>query len=156
MVKLQVERTIAASPERVFDWLADPANLTAAPLALRAGFAKDSAGPGVGAVRQVTGFGMWFREEITAYDAPRSYSYRIVRSFPAFDHEGGTLTFSPSGDGTHVDWVTTYTHPARAGGKAMEAVSSRLLRSSFLALLAGCAKALELRPAISRPGKARP
>jgi hypothetical protein len=38
----------------------------------------------------------------------------------------------------------------------MEAVTSRLLRSSFLALLAGCAKALELRPAISRTGKARP
>ena len=98
---------------------------------------------------------MWFREEITAYDAPRSYSYRIVRSFPAFDHEGGTLTFSPSGEGTHVDWVTTYTHPARAGGKAMEAVSSRLLRSSFLAILAGCAKALELQPATSGTGKAQ-
>ena len=155
MVKLHVERTIAASPERVFDWLADPANLTAAPLALRAGFAKGSSGPGVGALREVTGLGMRFREEITAYDAPRSYSYRIVRSFPAFDHEGGTLTFSPSGDGTHVDWVTTYTHPARAGGKAMEAVSSRLLRSSFLALLAGCAKALELRPATSGTGEAQ-
>jgi uncharacterized protein YndB with AHSA1/START domain len=155
MVKLHVERTIAASPERVFDWLADPANLTAAPLALRAGFAKGSSGPGVGALRELTGLGMWFREEITAYDAPRSYSYRIIRSFPAFDHEGGTLTFSPSGAGTHVDWVTTYTHPARAGGKAMEAVSSRLLRSSFLAILAGCAKALELRPATSAAGKAQ-
>ncbi len=143
MVNLHVERTIAASPERVFEWLADPVNLTAAPLALRAGFAKGSSAPGVGALREVIGLGMWFREEITAYDAPRSYSYRIVRSFPAFDHEGGTLTLSPSGDGTHVDWVTTYTHPARAGGKVMEAVSSRLLRSSFLAILAGCAKALE-------------
>jgi uncharacterized protein YndB with AHSA1/START domain len=155
MVKLHVERTIAASPGRVFDWLADPANLTAAPLALRAGFAKGSSGPGVGALRELTGLGMWFREEITAYDAPRSYSYRIIRSFPAFDHEGGTLTFSPSGDGTHVDWVTTYTHPAPAGGKAMEAVSSRLLRSSFQAILAGCAKALELRPATSAAGKAQ-
>jgi uncharacterized protein YndB with AHSA1/START domain len=28
MVQLQVERTIAASPERVFDWLTDPANPT--------------------------------------------------------------------------------------------------------------------------------
>jgi len=143
MVKLHVERTIAASPERVFDWLADPGNLTAAPLVLRAGFAKGSSGPGVGPLREVTGVGTWFREEITAYDAPRSYSYRIVRSFPAFDHEGGTLTFSPSGDGTHVDWVSTYTHPARAGGKMMEAVSSRLLRWNFLTILAGCAKALE-------------
>jgi len=143
MVKLHVERTIAASPERVFDWLADPASLTAPPLVLKAGFATDSSEPGKGAVREVTAVGAWFREEITAYDAPRSYSYRIVRSFPAFDHEGGTLTFSPSGDGTHVDWVTTYTHPARAGGKVMEAVTSRVLKRSFLAVLAGCAKALE-------------
>jgi uncharacterized protein YndB with AHSA1/START domain len=155
MVKLHVERTIAASPDRVFDWLADPANLTAAPLALRAGFATDSPGPGVGALREVTGVGMWFREKITAYDPPRSYSYRILRAFPAFDHEGGTLTFSPAGDGTHVDWVTTYTHPARAGGKAMQAVSSRLLKWSFLAILAGCAKTLELRPTTSGTGTAQ-
>jgi hypothetical protein len=39
--------------------------------------------------------------------------------------------------------VTTYTHPTRAGGKLLEAVTSRLLRSSLLAILAGCAKALE-------------
>ena len=143
MVELHVQRTIAASPEQVFDWLADPANLTAAPLALKAGYAKDSPGPGVGAMREVTGLGMWFREVFTAYDPPRSYSYRIVRAVPGIDHEGGTLTFTPTGDGTHVDWVTSYTHPARWGGKALEAVSSRLLRSSFVATLAGCAKALE-------------
>jgi uncharacterized protein YndB with AHSA1/START domain len=142
MVQLHVERTIAAAPERVFDWLADPANLAAAPLVLKGGYAKGWSGPGVGALREATGVGMWFREVYTAYDAPRSYSYRIVRSFPAFNHEGGTLTVTPSGDSTHVDWVTTYTHPARAGGKVTQAVSSRLLRSGFLAILAGCAKAL--------------
>jgi hypothetical protein len=103
MVQLRVERTIAASPERVFDWLADPANLTASPSVLKAGWAKGSSGPGVGALREVTGVGVWLREEITAYDAPRSYSYRIVRSFPPFDGAGGTLTFTPSGDGTHVE-----------------------------------------------------
>ena len=143
MVQVHVERTIAASPERVFDWLADPANLTAAPLIIKAGWKKGSPGPGMGALREVTGVGVWFREEITAYDAPQSYSYLILRSFPPSDHEGGTLTFTPSGDGTHVDWVTTYTVPARAGGKVMEAVSSPLMRSSFRAILAGCAKALE-------------
>ena len=143
MVELHVERTIAASPERVFDWLADPAGLRAAPLVLRAGWAKGSSGPAVGALREVIGAGTWFREEITAYDRPRSYSYLIVRSIPPFNHEGGTLMFTPSGDGTHVDWVTTYTHPAYVGGRPMEAVTRRLLRSSFLAVLAGCAKALE-------------
>jgi hypothetical protein len=110
---------------------------------LKAGWAKGSSGPGVGAVREVIPLGTRFREEITAYDRPRSYSYLIVRSFPPFNHEGGTLTFTPSGEGTHVDWLSNYTHPAYAGGKPMEAVSRRLLRSSFLAILAACSKALE-------------
>lgn len=143
MVTLHVERTIAAAPEQVFDWLADPVNLTAAPLALRARYAKNSPGPGKGALREVTGVGMWFREEITAYDRPHSYSYLILRSVPAFNHDGGTLTLTPTADGTHVDWDSTYTHPLRAGGKAMEPISSRLLTWSFNAVLAGCAKALE-------------
>jgi uncharacterized protein YndB with AHSA1/START domain len=142
MVEIHVERTIDAPVERVFDWLAEPTNLAAAPLALKAGYAKDSPGAGAGALRQVTGVGTWFREKITAYDRPRSYSYLIVRSFPPFNHEGGTLTFTPSGDGTHVDWLSNYTHPAWAGGKLLEAVSYRLLRSSFLAILDACAKAL--------------
>ena len=137
MVEFHVDRTIVASPERVFDWLADPANLTAAPVILKVRWVK------VGALREAAGLGGWFREQITAHDRPRAYSYRVVRSIPTFDHEGGTLTFTPSADGTHVDWQTSYTHPAYAGGKLMEAVSRRLLRRSFLAVLAACAKALE-------------
>ncbi|MEB3982116.1 SRPBCC family protein [Mycobacterium sp. 663a-19] len=143
MVEIHLERTIAAPVDRVFDWLADPLNLTAAPLALRAGWAKDSPPPGAGAVREVVGVGTWFREEITAYDRPHSYSYLIVRSFPPFNHEGGTLTFTAADGGTHVDWLSHYTHPARAGGRVLEAISYRVLRSSFLAVLDGCAKALE-------------
>jgi uncharacterized protein YndB with AHSA1/START domain len=143
MVEIHLERTIAAPVDQVFDWLADPANLAAAPLVLQASYAKDSSGPGAGAVREVVGLGTRFREEITAYARPRSYSYLIVRSFPPFNHEGGTLTFTASGDGTHVDWLSHYTHPARAGGKVLEAISYRLLRSSFLAILNGCAEALE-------------
>jgi uncharacterized protein YndB with AHSA1/START domain len=142
-VELHVERTIAAPSDQVFDFLADPASLKGAPLVLSAKYASGSSGPGAGAVRQVAGAAMWFREEYTAYDRPRSYSYLILRSFPVFKHEGGTLTFTPQGDGTHVDWDTVYTHPAWMGGKAFEAVSSRLLRMSFLSVLAGCAKALE-------------
>jgi uncharacterized protein YndB with AHSA1/START domain len=143
MVEIHLERTIAAPVDQVFDWLADPANLAAAPLVLKAGYAKDSPGPGAGAIREVVGLGTFFREEITAYDRPHKYSYLIVRSFPPFNHEGGTLTFTASGDNTHVDWLTDYTHPVRAGGKVMEAISYRLLRSGFLSILNGCAKALE-------------
>jgi uncharacterized protein YndB with AHSA1/START domain len=143
MVQIHLERTIAAPPEQVFDWLADPVNLAAAPLVVRAGYAKDSPGHQAGALREVVGIGTWFREEITAYDRPRSYSYLILRSFPPFNHEGGTLTFSASGDGTHVDWLSNYTHPAWAGGKLLEALSYRLLCNSFGAILDACAHALE-------------
>jgi hypothetical protein len=75
--------------------------------------------------------------------ATRGYSYRIVRSVPAFDHEGGTQTLTPSGDDTDVSWVTTYTHPAHGGGKAREAMTSRLLPWNFRAILARCARVLE-------------
>lgn len=143
MVEIRLERTIAAPVEQVFDWLADPANLATAPLVLQGKWAKGTAGPSQGAVRQVIGIGTWFREELTAYDRPHSYTYLIVRSFPPFNHEGGTLTFTTVGDGTRVNWLTNYTHSAAAGGKALEAVTRRLLRPNFLAILNACAKALE-------------
>jgi hypothetical protein len=144
MVEIHVERTIAAPQQQVFDWMADPANLTTAPMALKSGWVKGTTEPGVGASRWLLGAGMWIGdEELTAFDRPNRYAYRIVRAFPPFDHEGGAVTLTPSGTGTHVDWISTYTHPAYAGGRALEAVTSRLLRSGFIAILAGCATALE-------------
>ncbi len=143
MVKIHLERTIAAPAERVFDWLAEPAHLAAAPLALKGAYAKDSPGHEAGALREVVGLGIWFREEITAYDRPRSYSYLILRSFPPFNHEGGTLTFTASNGTTRVEWRSSYTHPAWAGGKLLGVVTSRLLSSSIRAILAACATALE-------------
>ena len=143
MVQVQVKRTIAASPEQVFEWLLDPANLTVSPVHRKGVWAKGSSGPGVGAVREVTGFGFWGHEQITAYDAPRNYPYIVVDSFPASQHAGGTLTCTPSGDGTHVDWVSAYTVPARGGGKVTEVLFAPLISLAFRAILAGCAKALE-------------
>jgi hypothetical protein len=143
MVHIHEERSITASPERVFDWLLDPANLTVSPMFRKAVWAKDTSGPGVGATRQLTGFGYWAHEQITAYDAPRSCSYVVVGSFPA-SRQSGTLTCAPSRDATHVDWVSDYTLPARAGGKVVEVLTAPLIRAlAFRAILAGCAKALE-------------
>lgn len=143
MVEIHVQRTIAAPKEQVFDWLADPASLLAAPLVLKSTWRKDSPAGGAGAVREVLGTGMWFREAIPVYERPDRYTYLIVRSLPAFNHDGGTLTFTASGDGTHVDWVSNYTHPIYAGGRLMQAVSRPLLRMNFEAILKACAGALE-------------
>jgi uncharacterized protein YndB with AHSA1/START domain len=100
MVQVHAERTIAASPERVFAWLLDPANLTVSPWFRKATWV-DSSGPGVGATRELRGFGFWVHEQITAYGAPRSCSYRVVGGFPPA-HQNGTLTCTPSGDGVQV------------------------------------------------------
>lgn len=143
MIELRAERAIAAPPESVFDWLADPANLTVAPALLTAHWRKDSLPRGVGAVREVLGAGVWLRERITGYDPPWSYSYLVVRSFPPARHEGGTITLTRTEHGTHVDWVSVVTIPALGGGKVAEALAGPLFRSSFRAILDGCAKVLE-------------
>ena len=143
MVTIRVERRIKAAPEPVFSWLAEPAHLSAAPLILRARWAEDSQQPGIGALREATAVGMWLREEITAYDPPRSYAYRIVRSIPVFDHDGGSVTLTSSVDGTLVCWTTSYTHPARSGGRVLEAVTSRVIPYNFQAILDHCADATE-------------
>jgi uncharacterized protein YndB with AHSA1/START domain len=143
MVQIHEQRTIAASPERVFAWLLDPANLTISPWFRAAAWVKDSSGPGVGATRELKGFGFWVHEQITAYDPPCGCSYRVVAGFPPA-HQSGTLTCTPSGDGTYIDWVSDYTIPARGGGKVVEVLTGPLIRSfAFRAILTGCAKALE-------------
>jgi uncharacterized protein YndB with AHSA1/START domain len=142
-VQIHEQRTIAASPERVFAWLLDPANLTISPWFRTAAWVTDSSGPGVGATRELEGFGFWVREQITAYDPPRSCAYRVVGGFPPA-HQNGTLTCTPSGDGTYIDWASDYTIPARGGGKLVEVLTAPLIRSfAFRAILTGCAKALE-------------
>jgi uncharacterized protein YndB with AHSA1/START domain len=143
MVQIHEQRTIAASPERVFAWLLDPANLTISPWFRTATWVTDLAAPGVGATRELKGFGFWVHEQITDYDPPHSCSYRVVGGFPPA-HQDGTLTCTPSGDGTYVDWASKYTIPARGGGKVVEVLTAPLLRPfAFRAILTGCAKALE-------------
>ncbi|OBK71597.1 SRPBCC family protein [Mycobacterium sp. 1274761.0] len=142
MTQIDEQRTIAAPPERVFDWLLNPENLTVSRWFRQAAWV-DASGPGVGATREVRTFGFWVHEQITAYDAPRSCSYRVVDGFPPV-HQNGTLTCSPSGGGTHVDWVSRYTIAARGGGKVLEVLTAPLMRLFvFRAILTGCAKALE-------------
>ena len=146
VVDIHLEKVIAAPPAEVFDWLAGAAGLTTAPMALRAGWVPGFPGPAGGARRWLIGVGLWIREEeITFYDPPHSYSYLVLRAVPAMEHRGGSMTFTPVDDGnaTHVSWRSSYTHPARWGGRVTQAISAPLLRKSFRAILDGCARDLE-------------
>ena len=92
MVQIHEQRTIAAPPEQVFDWLLDPANLTVSPWFRKASWLEGPPDrPGVGATRQLKGIGFWVHEQLTAYDPPRSCSYRVTAGFPPA-RQDGTLT----------------------------------------------------------------
>ena len=82
VAEIRVERTIAASPERVFDWLLDPANLTASPVVRKAGWAKDSSGDGTD-VEWVSGYTLPARGggkvvELVTLQLVRSLLFRAI------------------------------------------------------------------------------
>ena len=137
MATVEVERTIAAPVERVFDLLTDHANykqfpgLTASEL-LREGTEDRN---GVGAMRRVSSGPVHFEEEITAFERPSRMDYVIRRVNLPIDHEGGTIRCEPRDGGTHVVWRSTFTGTTPGVGKAFAAASAPPIHASFARIL---------------------
>ena len=144
MVEIRVERTIAATPERVFEWLADSSNYTASPLCLweKLGQPGEEAPYGTGAVRYILGAGAWFREVVTSYDPPREFTYTMTGSVPRFEHRGGSVRIAPHVVGSRVVWTTAYAVPWWSGGAIFERISGAMLRVSFESILKAADKTL--------------
>ncbi|MFI5719141.1 SRPBCC family protein [Nocardia sp. NPDC051750] len=108
MHTITVERTIPAPIDKVFDWFADSRNYARSPFVLRNRWARpgDAAPYGIGAVRVHLWVIGWFRERITAYNAPHSFEYLVERSVPPARHGGGSMTFTEVPGGTRVVWST--------------------------------------------------
>lgn len=109
METVEVRRVIAAPISAVFDWLSDAHNYTAAPFFLSAKLIRPGDGTafGPGAVRRLTFPGGLVREEITEFDRPFSFRYRVVKSVPPVRHDGGAVLLSEKGIGTEVRWTST-------------------------------------------------
>ncbi|WP_280425340.1 SRPBCC family protein [Nocardia carnea] len=127
MHTITVERVIAAPIGEIFDWFADSRNYAGSPFVLRNRWARsgDEAPYGSGAVRVHLWSIGWFRERITAYNAPHGFEYLVERSFPPARHEGGSMTFTEVPDGTRVVWSTTSELPLPF--PALRAAAMRLL-----------------------------
>ena len=83
---------------------------------------------GLGAVREIEAVGVRFVEDITAWDPPHSYSYRVRQvSLPA-EHEGGTLSCTARDGGTDVLWQTRYV--MKLGGP-LSPLTTQLSRPMF-------------------------
>lgn len=138
MRSIRVQRVLAVDPQRAFELLSDHAGLDRFP-GIRAArlLSPGEAEPnGVGAVRRVEpGGGAWFEEEITQFERPRTYGYRIVRSVPPVRHEGGWLELVPVAQGVSVTWTSSLEVAVPVVGPLLTAVLARLMSRSFGAAL---------------------
>ncbi len=133
MRSVHVTRTIPAPPEAVFDVLADHANYDRfRPIhgseLIRQG---DPAPNGVGALRRIKVRPLVFEEEITAYERPTRLDYLIVKLNVPFKHDGGSITLTPDGDATRVDWRSSFSVPTPVVGGAQELIWQPVLARGF-------------------------
>ena len=109
MQTITVTHIIKAPPEKIFDILADHANYKLFPgisdSKLLTPGKRDK--NGIGAVREVTVGRARFVELITRYKRPTRLDYRIVKSFPPVQHEGGSIKLEQTAAGTLITWTST-------------------------------------------------
>ncbi len=104
----RVERHTTASPEAVFDVVADaPGWRTWAPLVSRSGW-EDPARTRVGAVRLVGSAGVVAREQIEAWERPGLLGYTILGGGPARDYHAEVRCTRSTDGGTVVVWSGDY------------------------------------------------
>jgi uncharacterized protein YndB with AHSA1/START domain len=133
MRSVHVTRTIPAPAEAVFDVLADHANYDR----FRSIHGSELIGEGtpapngVGALRRIKVRPLVFEEEITAYERPTRLDYLIVKLNVPFHHDGGSITLTPEGDATRVDWRSSFSVPTPVVGGPEELIWQPVLARGF-------------------------
>jgi hypothetical protein len=137
MKTIIVKRTIGAPADKVFDVLADHGNYKSFPGVVDSKLTKDGTPDrnGLGAVRHIVIKRGWFDEEITAYERPRRFDYRIVRTSLPLEHQGGSLRFEPVADGTEVTWTSTMRVSIPVIGGLLTPFAASTLGQAFGAML---------------------
>jgi len=94
-------------PEQVFAYFAEHDNLGSVLAAevTRLNGGTDGDPNGVGSVRRVNPPGPVpaFEETVTEFVPNEKIEYRVTKGTP-LNHHIGTVTFTPAGDGTHMEW----------------------------------------------------
>ncbi|MFN2613059.1 MAG: SRPBCC family protein [Solirubrobacterales bacterium] len=142
MALFTIERRVAAPPQTVFEVITDH---RAYPdyTPLRKAILEKEGTPvpnGVGAVRALYLVGPPMREEVIAYQAPRSFTYRLISGLPVRDHLG-IVVLTPDGEGTKLAYEIQTTPTIRPLAPLIVAV----LKISIGRLVAGVAKEAERR-----------
>jgi uncharacterized protein YndB with AHSA1/START domain len=137
MLTVHVTRTIPAPAEAVFDLLADHAHYDRFRGINGSELVREGEPPpnGVGAMRRVKVRPLSFDEEITAYERPSRLDYLIVKLNVPFEHHGGSITLTPEGGATRVDWRSSFTVPTPVVGGLQEQVWRPVLTRGFRRVL---------------------
>ncbi len=135
---VHVERRLDASPEAVFEVIADHARYDRFDGIRRSELVEpgDPAPNGLGAVRRIWLGPLRFEEEITAYEPPTRLDYLIVdlRGMP-FRHEGGSIRLSPNGGATDAVWTSSFEIPIPLIGSALDWAFKLRLERGFAHVL---------------------
>jgi uncharacterized protein YndB with AHSA1/START domain len=137
MRTVQVETTIPAPIERVFDLVTDHANYSQFrgiqhSELLRSGELEPN---GVGALRRIHSRPLRFEEEITRFERPTRMDYLIRRVNASLNHQGGSMLLEQRDGATHITWTSTFEFKPRVIGGLLTSVAVPLVRFSFRSVL---------------------
>lgn len=137
MHTIVVERTIKAPAEKVFALLSDHGNYKQFPGVTGSSLLEEGKPErnGVGALRRIETPKGWFEERITAFERPRRFSYKILRSSLPLEHEGGTVEVRETAAGSHVVWTTTMRIKVPLIGGLLTKLATGALEKAFGSML---------------------
>jgi uncharacterized protein YndB with AHSA1/START domain len=140
MIEFTLRQTTTAPIEKVFDSLTDHCAIADVSMARRSTLDRPGvpAPNGVGAVRRIEAIGPAIVEEITEYERPTRYAYKMLSGAPVRDHVG-TVTLRPAGAGTEVEWHLRSTPKIPGLSWLLKLVLKRVIGD----LLGGAVKAAE-------------
>ena len=116
MSEFVINGTVKASPDTVFDVYLDHRGYENLMSVIRKAELEregDPAPNGLGAIRKLHLIGATVREEVTQYERPAKYSYRMLSGLPLEEFKA-TVTFTPSEEGTAVAYHVAVVGSLRA------------------------------------------
>lgn len=146
MIEFTLNRTTSAPIEAVFDRLTDHANYKhMSPLRISELVQPgESERNGVGAIRRMGLIGPTQTEQVTVFERPTRFEYRLRSGLPVRDHTG-TVELAETDAGTHITYAVRSTPalPIPGLGFVLEVV----LKQGISGLLDGIVRAAEQSPA---------
>jgi hypothetical protein len=98
---------------------------------------------GLGCIRQVKAPSIWYEEEITRFERPTRFDYLIRKCSLPMQHEGSSLEFGKSSQGTQVLWTARFKVSVFLLGPLLTYVMRRMLTKEFERLLLQAKEKLE-------------